>query len=87
MAGLGHDALRAIELQLALGGMSPDTGTAVRLIVLTPGGDLVGTVRLTEADVERLRLAAEAGAEAHAVDAGELVAEAEALLRGGGERS
>lgn len=74
----------AMELHQALGAMSPDTGTAARLIVLTPSGDLVGTLRLSEADVERLRLAAEESAAAHAVDATQLLAEAEAILRGEG---
>jgi hypothetical protein len=87
MAGLNHDDLRAIELHRALAAMGPDTGTAVRLIVLTPSGDPVGTLRLSAADVERLRLAAEDGAAMHAVTADELSAEFEAFLRDGGEVS
>ncbi|MFD9564384.1 hypothetical protein [Streptomyces sp. NPDC059994] len=84
MATLGHDGLRAIELLRALQAMGPDTGTVARILVLTPGGDLVGAVRLADADVERLRLAAEEGAAMHAAsaEAGDLAAEAEAFLRG-----
>lgn len=83
MTALDHDDLRAIELLRALQAMGPDTGTAVRLLVLTPGGDLVGAVRLSTADVERLRLAAEDAAETHAIDTDQLVADVEKFLQNG----
>lgn len=82
MSTLDHDDLRAIELLRALQAMGPDTGTAVRIHVLTPDGDLVGAVRLSAADVERLRLAAEDAATMHG--ASDVAAEAEAFLRSEG---
>lgn len=83
MAALDADDLRAVELLRALQAMGPDTDRLLRLTVRAMDGRLVGEVMLSAADTERLRLAAEAGAEAHAVDAGQLLAEAEAILRGG----
>lgn len=78
------DGMAARSLHQALTSMSPDSDIAARVIILTPDGELAGVAVLAAADVERLRLAAEDGAELQAAASG-LAAEAEAWLRDGGD--
>ena len=79
------DGMAARGLHQALASMSPDSDIAARVIILTPDGEVAGVAVLAEADVERLRLAAEDSAEAHTADSGQFVADVEAFLAQGGE--